>query len=47
VSYAEGNVILKPVKVYERDLEGIRAKVKRLGISEKSVEEAIEWARKK
>lgn len=47
VSYAEGNVILKPVKVYERDLEGIRAKVKQLGISEKSVEEAIEWARKK
>lgn len=47
VSYSEGNVILKPVKVYETDLDGIRSKMKQLGISEKSVEEAVKWARKK
>ena len=47
VSYSEGNVILKPVKVYETDLDGIRAKMKQLGISENSVGEAVKWARKK
>ena len=40
VSYSEGNVILKPVKVYETDLDGIRSKMKQLGISENSVGEA-------
>jgi bifunctional DNA-binding transcriptional regulator/antitoxin component of YhaV-PrlF toxin-antitoxin module len=47
VTYNEGNVILKPVKVYDTDLDGIRSKMRQLGISEKSVEEAIKWARKK
>ncbi len=47
VIYRDGNVILKPVKVYETDLEGIRAKMKQLGISENSVEDAVKWARKK
>ena len=47
VSYSEGNVILKPVKVYETDLDGIRSKMKQLGISENSVGEAVKWAREK
>jgi hypothetical protein len=47
VSYSEGNVILKPVKVYDTDLDGIRSKMKQLGISEKTIEEAVTWARKK
>jgi bifunctional DNA-binding transcriptional regulator/antitoxin component of YhaV-PrlF toxin-antitoxin module len=47
VSYKDGNVILKPLKVYDTDLDGIRSKMKQLGISEKSVEEAVTWARKK
>jgi hypothetical protein len=47
VSYREGNVILKPVKVYDTDLDGIRSKMKQLGISEKTIEEAVIWARKK
>jgi hypothetical protein len=47
VSYSEGNVILKPVKVYDTDLDGIRSKMKQLGISEKIIEEAVTWARKK
>ena len=47
VSYSEGNVILKPLKVYDTDLEGIRSKMKQLGISENSVGEAVKWAREK
>ncbi|MFC1840250.1 AbrB/MazE/SpoVT family DNA-binding domain-containing protein [Thermodesulfobacteriota bacterium] len=47
VSYSDGNVILKPVKVYDTDLDGIRTKMQKLGISEKSVEEAVSWAREK
>lgn len=47
VSYKDGNVILKPLKVYDTDLDGIRSKMKQLGISEKSVGEAVKWARKK
>jgi hypothetical protein len=47
VSYKDGKVILKPLKVYETDLDGIRSKMKKLGISEKSVGEAVRWAREK
>ena len=47
VSYKDGRVILKPLKVYDTDLDAIRSKMKQLGISEKSVEEAVTWARKK
>ena len=47
VSYKDGRVILKPLKVYETDLEGIRSKMKQLGFSENSVEEAVRWAREK
>ena len=47
VTYDHGSVILKPVKVYDTDLDDIRAKMKKLGISEKSVPEAVRWAREK
>ena len=47
VSYEDGRVILKPLKVYDTDLEGIRSKMKQLGISENSVGEAVKWAREK
>jgi bifunctional DNA-binding transcriptional regulator/antitoxin component of YhaV-PrlF toxin-antitoxin module len=47
VEYREGVVVLKPVKVYETDIGGIRAKMKKLGLSRKSVEEAVRWARRK
>jgi len=47
VSYKDGRVILKPLKVYETDLEVIRSKMKQLGFSENSVEEAVRWAREK
>jgi hypothetical protein len=40
-----GVILLKPLKLYTTDLEQIRAKVKKLGMSESSVAEAIKWAR--
>jgi hypothetical protein len=47
VEWKGGVIVLKPVRVYSTDLEQIRAKVKQLGISEGSVEEAIKWGRSK
>ena len=47
VLFEKGVVLLKPVKVYDADLETIRKKMKTLGISEKSVSEAVRWARNK
>ncbi|MBW1981786.1 MAG: AbrB/MazE/SpoVT family DNA-binding domain-containing protein [Deltaproteobacteria bacterium] len=47
VEYKDGVVILKPVKIYHSNLEDIRMKIKKLGLSENSVEEAIKWARSK
>lgn len=47
VAFEEGVLILKPVKVYDTDLHGIRSKIKKLGISEDCVSEAVRWARSK
>ena len=47
VSYEEGVIILKPVQVEPVKLKAIRQKLKKLGLSEDSVAEAIAWARKK
>lgn len=47
VELRDGLVVLKPVKVYETDLEQIRSKIKKLGISENCVAEAVRWARSK
>jgi hypothetical protein len=43
----DGVVMLKPLKVYDTSLERIRTKVKKLGLQENTVKEAIEWARSK
>jgi hypothetical protein len=40
-------VMLSPLKVYDTSLEKIRAKVKKLGLHENTVKEAIEWSRSK
>ena len=45
VAYDDGVVFLKPVKVYDADLEQIRTKMKKLGLSEDCVSEAVRWAR--
>jgi hypothetical protein len=47
VAYDDGIVFLKPVKVYNADLAQIRAKMKKLGLSEDCVSEAVRWARSK
>ncbi len=49
VSLQDGEIVLSPVvvaRVTER-LEAIRVKIKKLGLTEKAVEEAIRWARRK
>ncbi len=42
-------IILTPVKIVpvNRTLEGIREKIKKLGLKEEDVSQAIKWARKR
>ena len=47
VSIKDGSVILKPIKVYDMDLEQIRSKVKNLELSDNCVSESVAWARSK
>jgi bifunctional DNA-binding transcriptional regulator/antitoxin component of YhaV-PrlF toxin-antitoxin module len=47
VELKDGVVVLKPLKTYDTSLEKIRTKVKKLGLQENTVKEAIEWARSK
>lgn len=48
-SVKDGAIVLKPVKVVaERiHLENVREKIKKLGITQKDVDDAIGWARKR
>jgi bifunctional DNA-binding transcriptional regulator/antitoxin component of YhaV-PrlF toxin-antitoxin module len=47
VELKDGMVMLKPLKVYDANLDQIRTKIKRLGLRENIIKEAIQWARKK
>ena len=47
VDLKNGVVMLKPLKTYDTSLERIRTKVKKLGLQENTVKEAIKWARSK
>jgi bifunctional DNA-binding transcriptional regulator/antitoxin component of YhaV-PrlF toxin-antitoxin module len=47
VELKDGVVMLKPLKVYDTNLGKIRSKIKKLGLQENTVKEAIEWARSK
>lgn len=47
VDCVDGRVLMKPLKVYGTDLEEVRAKIKRLGLSEDCVHEAVRWSRSK
>ena len=47
VELQDGVVMLKPHRVYDISLEKIRTKIKKLGLQENTVKEAIEWARLK
>ena len=42
-----GTILLRPLRFYDTDLEKIRSKVKKLGLKQDSVAEAIKWARSK
>lgn len=45
VELDDGIVVLKPMKLQDSDLRGIRSKIKKLGLKEDSVAEAVKWAR--
>ena len=47
VDLKDGNVVLKPLRVYDTDLGRIRSKIKKLGLTPDSVAEAVKWARSK
>jgi bifunctional DNA-binding transcriptional regulator/antitoxin component of YhaV-PrlF toxin-antitoxin module len=47
VELKEGTIVLKPIQIYDTDLERIRSKMKKIGLTQKSVAEAIKWARSK
>ena len=47
VELKDGVVMLKPLKIYDTNLEKIRTKIKKLDLQENTVKEAIEWARSK
>lgn len=45
VELKDGTIKLKPLRIYNVDLEQIRSKVKKLGLKQDSVAEAIKWGR--
>lgn len=47
VELQDGVIVLKPLKTYETDLSKIRSKIKKLGLTPNSVDEAVKWARSK
>lgn len=40
-------VVMKPLTIYDTDLEQVRSKIKKLGLKPDCVAEAIKWARSK
>ena len=47
VELKDGFVVLKPLRLYETDIDKIRSKIKGLGLKPDSVREALKWARSK
>lgn len=47
VELKDGVVIMKPLVVYDTDLDTIRTKMKRLGLNSNAVKEAVAWARER
>ena len=47
IEFKDGVVIMKPIKFYDTNLDQIRAKIKKLGLKEDSVAEAIKWVKSK
>ncbi len=40
-------VVMKPLAIYDTDLEQVRSKIKKLGLKPGCVAEAVKWARSK
>ncbi len=47
VALNEGLIVMKPLVIYDTDLDQIQSKIKKLGLKKDAVAEAIEWAREK
>jgi bifunctional DNA-binding transcriptional regulator/antitoxin component of YhaV-PrlF toxin-antitoxin module len=47
IKFEDGVVVLKPIKFFDTNLDQVRSKIKKLGLKEDSVAEAIEWAKAK
>jgi bifunctional DNA-binding transcriptional regulator/antitoxin component of YhaV-PrlF toxin-antitoxin module len=47
IEFKDGVVIMKPIKFYDTNLDQIRAKIKKLELTEDSVAEAIKWVKSK
>ncbi len=47
IELKDGVILMKPIKFYDTNLDQIRAKIKKLGLKESSVAEAIKWAKSK
>ena len=47
VELKDDKIELKPLRVYETDLEKIRSKMKNLGLKPGSFRKAVEWTRSK
>lgn len=49
VEARQDEIVLRPVEIKRKGLElaAVREKMKKLGISEDSIDEAVRWARKK
>ena len=45
VELADGVVVMKPILLYDTDLDQIRSKIKKLSLEKNAVAEAIQWAR--
>jgi len=45
IEFRDGVVMLKPIKIFDTNLDQIRSKIKKLGLKEDSVAEAIQWVR--
>jgi len=47
VEVKDGLIVLKPLQLYETDLEKIRSKIKGLGLKPDCAREAVKWSRSK
>ena len=47
VELDDGVIVMKPLLLYDTNLDQIRLKIKKLGLQQDTVAEAIQWARKR